>query len=225
MKRAVQAGLTLAVILVLTGCVKFSAALELAQDGTVDGAYAVAVKEGSGAALGLDDADAATQLLDDSGLLEGLAHVRTSGFSGGGFVGVEAQFRNQPLSEFALGTPGINVVREGDNYVVTSNISAISEEDAAALEGAQLTVAVTFPGPVESANGTVAGTTVTWDLVGGPEELHAVGAAQRSTSALPGVLTSLVVIVVAAGAWVASRRRLVARRARQRAVRYGRVDA
>lgn len=196
----------LALAVVLSGCMRFDAHLELSPDDTVDGAYVFAVREGTGAALGTSDREAAEQLYAESGLSSTLSHARQHGWSGGELVGTEVTFRNEPLAEFAPTADRFGVTREGDEFVVSGPASAVTEEDAASLEDARLTVSVTFPGPVASANGEVDGRTVTWDLVGGPEVLEARGSAVRETSAVPGVLAALVVIGAAA-ATVAARRK------------------
>ncbi|WP_296668037.1 hypothetical protein, partial [Demequina sp.] len=179
----------LALVLLLSGCMKFDARLTLGPDNTVDGSYVFAVREGSGAALGVSDREAAEQLYAESGLSDGLQASRQHGWSGDGFVGTEVTFRNQPLEDFAPTSERFGVTREGDEYLVKGRVSAITAENADALEDAELTVSVTFPGPIARTNGEVDGTTVTWNLVGGPEQLYARGSAVRATSPLPGILT------------------------------------
>lgn len=216
MKAALRIGALALLALTLSACMRFSADLRVAEDGTVDGEYVVALKEGSGAALGASDRDASHQILVDSGLLAPLTDVREHAFAEDGMAGTEATFRNQPLEAFAPTADRFGITREGDEYVVSGRISAITEEDAASLEGASLTVAITFPGPVTETNGTVDGTTVTWNLVGGPDQLTARASAIRTTSAWPAVIATLLTLGAAGAAAVAARRAEVVRRQAQR---------
>ncbi|MDN4483339.1 LppM family (lipo)protein [Demequina lignilytica] len=198
--------------LTLSACMRFSADLWISEDGTVDGEYVVALQEGAGAALGGSDREASLQILEESGLLDPLTDIREHGFAADGMAGTEVTFRNQPVEALAPTADRFGVTREGDEYVVSGRASAISEEDADSLEGASLSVSITFPGPVSESNGTVDGTTVTWDLVGGPEELTARASALRTTSPVPAVLTTLLVLGAAGAAAVAARRAEVVRR-------------
>lgn len=212
MRAALRIGALAALLLALGGCMRFSADLRLAEDGTADGEYVVALQEGSGAALGGSDREASLQILEESGLLDPLTDTREHGFHADGMAGTEVAFRNQPVEAFAPTADRFGITRDGDEYVVSGRISAISEEDAASLEGASLTVSITFPGPVAEANGEVDGSTVTWDLVGGPEELTARASAVRQTSPAPAIVATLLVLGGGAAATVAARRAEVIRR-------------
>ena len=211
MRLGIRIGALALLALTLSACMRFSADLRIAEDGTVDGEYVVALKDGSGAALGTSYREAAQQILSDSGLLEPLTNAREHGFDAGGMSGTEVTFRNQPLEAFAPTPDRFGVTREGDEFVVSGRISAISEDDAAALEDASLTVSITFPGTVVETNGAVDGTTVTWNLVGGPDQLTARASAVRTTSAWPGAIASVLVIGLAGAAAVSARRAHVVR--------------
>ena len=62
-------------------------------------------------------------------------------------------------------------------------------------------MSVTFPGEVSDHNGTLEGTTVTWDLMDAPDELYARGAASEGLD-LPIflIIGVLVAVIVIAGA-------------------------
>ncbi len=181
---------------------KVSADLRVSGDDTVSGTYIVAVETGAGAAVGLTDEQAARQILDDAGLAANLTHSRERAYSGDGFTGTRVDFRDEPLASFAPTEERFGIVRDGDEFVVSGKATSTSADSSDVIKGADLTVSLTFPGPVSETNGTVEGTTVSWNLVGGPDELLARASAKAAFSPWPGVIAAVLVLSIAAiGLW------------------------
>ncbi|WP_061963140.1 LppM family (lipo)protein [Demequina aurantiaca] len=178
----------------LSGCMRFTADLRLEPDNTVNGTYVVAVENGTGDTLGVSDAEASQNLYDDSGLSSQLAHSMQRVYKDDGYTGLQVEFRGEDIARFAPTDDRFGIVREDDEFVVSGPSSDVSEDDAESLKGADLRVSIEFPGPVSESNGTVDGTTVTWNLVGGPEVLTARGSAVPSSSPLGAILMTVLVL-------------------------------
>ena len=178
---------------------RFSADLTVKDDNTVDGSYVVALEKGSGAAMGGSDAEVAQQLYDDSGLQTSFDRSWTHAYREDGYSGVEVEFRDEPLAAFAPTADRFGITREGDEFVVSGKASSTEADEAAdAADTPEMTVTIVFPGPVTSANGTIDGNMVTWNLVGGPPQLEARASAISSASAWPAVGATAVVLAAAA---------------------------
>ncbi|WP_062077328.1 LppM family (lipo)protein [Demequina globuliformis] len=169
--------LSIVAVLALAGCLKVDMDLTLNSDDTVSGSATIAVAEGTGEAFGLSDEDVLGQIYDDSG--EGLPGGVISEYNEDGFVGQTITFENTPLAEFNGEDEDIQVYRDGDFFVVESPTSPTEGANADELpSSAEATMTVTFPGPIEDANGTVDGTTVTWNLFEAEDGIYARGAAE-----------------------------------------------
>jgi hypothetical protein len=214
--------------LALSGCLRFSADLSLSEDDTVSGSFVVAVKEGTGESYGMSDREMAEDIWSDYRAAKTLDKPKVSDYKSGGFVGIEVSFADAPLADFAPAADAWGISRVGDEFVVSgpSNASATTPDtsssdapggtftgDTSQLEDAELSVAITFPGPISSSNGEVAGRTVAWDLQAGPATLDARGSAIKASD--PAVSMAYVMwVVIAVGAIAYALAGKVARRRR-----------
>ncbi|SEJ66782.1 LppM family (lipo)protein [Demequina mangrovi] len=192
--------LALAVVatLTLSGCLKMEMSFTLHEDDTVDGSIVMAIQKGVGEAMGMSDEDLLAEL-DAEGSFEDIEGGSVEPYDDGEFAGTTVTFTGQPLSEISEEDEGITIVREGDEFVVGGEFDT-GGEDMSMLTGATMTLAVTFPGEVSEHNGTLEGTTVTWDLLTQTEPMSARGAATAGGSGLPVWLWAVIGAVVLAGA-------------------------
>jgi len=173
---------TVVVALALSGCVRVQIDLEITPEDTVNGAMVFALQEGVGELVDTTDEEAAEQLFGDAEL--GFDDAAVTPYEQDGYVGQMVTFEDQPLGDLKLATGDFTVARDGDNYVVDGVVDKTTQADQEDIpEGAQMQLSVTFPGEVSEHNGTLEGRTVTWDLTSAPDELHAVGAAEPTSSA------------------------------------------
>lgn len=183
LRRALVAtGLSVLVVALLSGCVRFTSTLEVTPENTVSGEYIVAVVDGTGAAVGLSDRDLAEDLWADTGLGAALADAAITDYAVDGYTGIRVTFADQPLTAFAPTDEHWGITREGDEFVVTGTISGGGSLPSGAEESdgpdPDVTVSITFPGPVSSANGSVSGRTVSWVVTESETELQARAAAE-----------------------------------------------
>ncbi len=182
-------------VLALSGCLRYNVDMTLSSDNTASGSIVLAVQEGVGEQMGLESDQAALDQLFE-GETFGDAYTETD-YAADGFVGKEYTFESLPIEELGDFADLFTITREGGDFVVAGTEPPSTEDDASEVpEGAESYLSITFPGEVTSSNGTVEGTTVTWDLFTTYEPLSAVGAA--STGGLPFPLWVLIVIIVAA---------------------------
>jgi hypothetical protein len=173
-------GLVAVVLAVLlAGCVKLDADLDVASDNTFGGAYIVGIKENLAKDLGqtpdkiLSEAKASLQ---PKSLPKG-ATVKFDKYSGDGFVGVKMTVAKMPISNLgmlaagAAGTTGqrFTLTRDGNLFHFNgtldlttglANLPITLSPDVAS--SAQIRVKLTFPGDVTETNGTKNGRSVTW---------------------------------------------------------------
>jgi hypothetical protein len=144
------------------------------------------------------------------------------------WIGTETVFSDVPIDRFGKGDTGdLSITREGDEFVVDGTMDLSGDQanqanqatDASAqaiMASAELEIAITFPGPVSESNGTVDGTTVTWQPKAGEVvDISARGSAIAGTNwALIAAIAALVaLIVVGVALIVVVRRREAAARA------------
>ncbi len=180
--------------LALGGCLRFDANLVLSSDDTVTGKFIVAVKEGTGPQYGTTDRAMSEDIWAEYPVAMTLNDAAVTDYHGDGYAGIAVRFTDEPLASFAPTATAWGVTRVGEDFVVsgpsnatktpTTGTSDAGTGDSGAFAGdlsqlsdADLKVAITFPGPVASANGTIQGRTVTWNLTDGPATLDARGAA------------------------------------------------
>jgi hypothetical protein len=169
------------VVALLSGCIRFTSTLEVTPENTVSGEYVVAVVEGTGADVGVSDRELAEDLWADTGLGAALANAEITDYAADGYTGIRVTFADQALTAFAPTDQHWGIVREGDEFVVSGTVSGGSlpdETDEPEGPAPDVRVALTFPGPVTSANGTISGRTVTWVVTENEAELQARAAAE-----------------------------------------------
>ncbi len=189
MSRWKLAVVTAFVAVALSGCLRFEANVSLSPDDTVTGTFIVAVKEGTGKQYGTTDRAMSEDIWADYPAAKALADAKVSNFHGDGYVGISVRFSDEPLMTFAPTATAWGITRVGDEFVVSGPSNATASQSAASsdagaftgdlsqLTDARLKVAITFPGPVASANGSIHVKTVTWNLSDGPATLDAKGSA------------------------------------------------
>lgn len=164
---------------------KVSAELTLKPNNTVDGTMILAMNKSLAQLTGQDPKALADDL--NKQILNGDTSpksARTEAYSDDTFVGTKITFLDEPITTFngssaspsASPTGGtstaddLKIVRDGDDFVVSGSFDATSTgagldtstDLSAFTNGAQLLVAITFPGEVKQHNGTLKGRTVTW---------------------------------------------------------------
>ncbi len=203
--------LTAVAALSLTGCFKSTAHYTLHEDDTVSGEIIIALHKDF-AEEGMTPEDASNSVGGNE-TIEGIDNVESEPYEDSKFIGVKYTFEDQPLTTIAPSVDG-TLVRDGDVFIFQGN-----EPDTTDLEGmeafldeADATLKITFPGKVTDTNGSVSGTTVTWDLLTLTEAPYATGSAIGSGDSgddsgfstgvliaiICGVLVAIVVAVVLA---------------------------
>lgn len=175
---AVAAVLTLA----LSGCVRLGVEVDLKPENRATASIVLAVEDRYLDRTGQSPDDVITTLTQDQ---EDPAKgaVRTEEFGQDGYSGTRYVYPDVGIGDVGgrVGWP-IEVVREGDDYVV-SGVLDLTEESlegrgGASIDNLGVTVDLTFPGTVEASNGTVDGNTVRWEPpVGETVEISARGSA------------------------------------------------
>lgn len=172
-KKAAIGAVAVAVALSLSGCVKIVSNIVLHEDDTVSGEYIFALENQY--AEGMSEGDILSQLGGDEAT-SGMVNARTESYSDGTYTGTKTIFEDEPL-ESAISDG--SVVREGDVFRYTGTAPS-SDDLSGVTEGAIITMSITFPGAVTEHNGSLSGTTVTWDLFTMTEAPFAVGGAVGS---------------------------------------------
>lgn len=190
------------IALLLAGCVKVDMNLEVSPENTVSGEAVLAVDE-SLVELSGQSPDQLFQDLDLSDLPDGAS---VEPYEDGGFIGQQVNFASVPLSEFSggetLGASGeeLSIRRVGNEFHVDGRLDMSGAEFTGGqvpeqfLDTFEFRIAVTFPGPVRSATGSVDGNTVTWEpKIGQNTEIRAVASAIPSSGS-PWLLIALVAV-------------------------------
>jgi hypothetical protein len=166
---------------VLSGCVKLDMAITLHSDDTASGTVVYAIQDSAAEALGQDPEDLLTQGTEGEDPATDFGEGATSApYHEGGYTGTQITFKGTSIDE--LGQDGdedaLTIKRDGDEFVVSGTLdlteladdsgdlgdsdSLVSPDQIASLF--DVTIAVTFPGEVVSADKSakVDGNTVTW---------------------------------------------------------------
>lgn len=214
MKRIARAAaLTLIAVVALSGCIRYNVDMTLSEDNTASGTVVIAVQKGIGEQMGVaTDEEALTQVFGESPFGPGFTPAP---YADGDWVGQSYAFDAMPITDLTDLASLFTVTREGDLFTVVGDQAPVAEDEMSEMpEGAESALSITFPGEVIESNGTVEGTTVTWDLVAMTEPIQATAKATGSgsgsdlrTSLLIGGGIALVVLVGAAVAVVLLRRR------------------
>ena len=179
LKYAVGAAL---VALTLSGCYKVTQDLTLNEDDTVSGEMIFAFQEEYAEDASMGD------LMGDLGE-DDFVDGSVEEYNEDGYVGSRIIFNNEPLSQFT--SEDLSITRSGDDFVVSGSMGSAEEY----VEDAIQTLSVTFPGDVSEHNGTLSGTTVTWDAADGQFDVYAVGSATGGGAGGFGLIVLILVLV------------------------------
>lgn len=184
--RRTSVAVTVLGLLLLSGCFKVDADFTVNSDETVDGTMIVAVEQDFLDAMGELGGEDSEDLVNPEDLPEG---AEVEEYDEGGYVGQKVTFEGVTLDEMMAGMDGGDaaadewaLTHEGDEFVFEGTFDMTSEGDdeidmSAMLEGAEISVSMTFPGEVTESNGEVDGNTVTWEPeIGEVNEMRAVAA-------------------------------------------------
>jgi hypothetical protein len=217
------AGLGLLALL-LSACLKLDMDLEVSEDNTISGSMIFGVDK---QLLELTGGSIDDFLGTDSPLPSDAEGVTAEPFEDDEFIGQRFVFDSVPLETLSSGTPDeLRITREGDTFTVTGALDLSSGLSGATgatgatgfpgaeqfLQGADLKVRITFPGPVTQTNGEVDGNTVTWvPVVGERLELRATASAipsggDSNLTMLLIIAAVIVALAIVVGVIVAQRR-------------------
>jgi len=207
--------------LLLSACLKLDMDLQVSENNTVNGSIIFGVDK---QLIELTGGSIEDFLGTDSPLPSDAEGVATEPFEDDEFIGQRFVFDSVPLETLSSGTPDeLRITREGDSFTVTGALDLSSGLTGATgatgfpgaeqfLQGADLRVRITFPGPVTDTNGEVDGNTVTWvPVVGERLELRATASAipsggDSNLTMLLIIAAVIVALAVVIGIVVAQRR-------------------
>ena len=207
--------------LLLSACLKLDMDLQVSENNTVSGSIIFGVDK---QLIELTGGSIEDFLGTDSPLPSDAEGVTTEPFEDDEFIGQRFVFDSVPLETLSSGTPDeLRITREGDSFTVTGALDLSSGLTGATgatgfpgaeqfLQGADLKVRITFPGPVTDTNGEVDGNTVTWvPVVGERLELRATASAipsggDSNLTMLLIIAAVIVALAVVVGIIVAQRR-------------------
>jgi hypothetical protein len=217
--RAATRGLALAALpLLLSGCIKLTMDLDVASDDTVSGTVILAVDKNL---LELSGSDFEDAIGSDALVPPDVEGVSVEPYDDDEFVGQEITFDGTSLDEVNQGGGGeddFNIVREGDTFRVSgvldltfdqAETEGVPIDPEQLFESADISITLSFPGEVRSANGEIDGNTVTWTpQVGERTALNAVASAVGGGSSMLWIVLAVVaLVVIAAIALLATRRK------------------
>jgi hypothetical protein len=222
MRRTTTVAATAVALLSLSGCFKLDMDVTVNSDDTLDGVVVFAVDEDL-ADLSDEESEDDSELTEED-VPEG---AEIEEYDEDGFVGQKVTFDGVSIeeinesfsSEGDTGGPGEwTLTHEGDEYRFTGDMDltemATGEDDldmGAFMQGAELRVAMTFPGDVTESNGEVDGSTVVWEPeIGEKNDMTAVAqeASGLSTGLVLAVAGGVVaLLLVVAGSVLLARRR------------------
>jgi hypothetical protein len=220
-RRTAATAATLLALVSLSGCFKLDMDMEVNSDETIDGAVIVAVDKELADMAGAESEDSD---LTEEDVPEG---ATIEEYDEDGFVGQKVTFDGVSMDELNTsfteedesgGPSSWSLTHEGGEYRFTGDMDLTemaAEEDGldmgAFMSGAELRIAMTFPGEVTESNGEVDGNTVVWEPeIGEANEMTAVAEEGSGLSAglvaiIAGVAVALLLVV--AGAFLVLRRR------------------
>lgn len=173
-------------LVVLAGCMKVEMNFTLSEDDTASGTVIMAISDAVAESLDMDPQEMWDMANEgEDGLTSDLPEGATQEpYADGEYTGVEVTYADQPID--TIGTSeDLSITREGDEYVVAGVMDLTDESTeetgeipAEFLDSFLMRIAVTFPGEVGETNGTVDGSTVTWEPAFGERtEIAARGSA------------------------------------------------
>lgn len=157
-----------ALLLAASGCMTVEGQLEVADD-TVSGAFVVAMDRAALAASGTSESEFLNRLEQWNPVqqLPAGGHADVQPYIADHLLGKRYVYDRVPLSDFGSGGTW-RIQHVGDAYRVVGDVdfSGLAEypgvDVAKANEGWSVTLSITFPGAIRSANGEVSGRTVSW---------------------------------------------------------------
>lgn len=203
-RRLLAVAATVVMLFALSGCFKLDMDLTVNSDDTLDGTVVFAIDKDLSEMAGGQDSEIDQQDLPDGATVEA--------YDQDGFVGQKVTLDNVSMDELNTsfsgegdtGGPGQwQLTHEGDEYHFTGDMdltdlasSGSDELDMSAfMQGAELRVALTFPGEVTESNGEVDGNTVVWEpKIGEQNEMTAV--AKEGSGLATWVIVGVAVAVV-----------------------------
>ncbi|NYI40073.1 LppM family (lipo)protein [Demequina lutea] len=177
MKRLARAVvLALVTVVALTGCIRYNVDMTLAQDNTASGTIVIAVQKGVGQQMGVgSDQEALVQLFGESPFGP---NFTPKDYADGDWVGKSYAFSAVPITDLADLASLFTVTRDGDVFSVDGPGAPVTADEKKQLPpGAESNLSITFPGEVIESNGTVKGTTVSWNLFAMTGPVHATAKA------------------------------------------------
>ncbi|MEN3357585.1 MAG: hypothetical protein V7637_1567 [Mycobacteriales bacterium] len=157
----------------LSGCLKLDATLTVSPDNTITGDYVVAYKK--------DPNRPDTGLGTVRELLVSRGTATASRYDDGDYDGTRYRLEGVPLDDLARFVPvtydrrqtgTIRITRDGDDFLVAGTFDfreskptkRTPEQQRQAEDLFKVRVQLTFPGTVESGNGTIEGNKITWQM-------------------------------------------------------------
>ena len=227
MRRTTAVAATAVALFSLSGCFKLDMDMTVSSDDTIDGVVVLAVDKDLADMAGEESSGGDSELTEED-VPEG---ATIEEYDEDGFVGQKVTFDGVSMDELnesfssegdTGGPAGWSLTHEGDEYRFTGDMDltemASSGEDemdmGAFMQGAELRIAMTFPGDVTESNGEVDGSTVVWEPeIGEKNEMTAV--AQEGSGLSTGLIVAiagglLALLVVVAGSVLLARRRRTA---------------
>jgi hypothetical protein len=189
-------------IMLMTGCIKLNMDLQLQSDDTVNGSVIFALNKQLLELTGKSFDD----LTGGQAVVPSGVPVQASDYEDDQYSGKRYTFEDVPISQFSgdASDGSLSIVHQGDTFVVSGALDLSSADTSEIpnadqlLSSADISLAITFPGAVRSANagGTISGNTVTWKpTFGQKNDIQAVGSAIAT-----GGGSTLLWILIAAGA-------------------------
>jgi len=192
MKRLAHTAVLATVIaLVLSGCVRYDIDMTVASDNTASGTVTLGVKTGAADELNIEgrepvvtsDEQAFTELFGEHPFG---SNFEETPYEDADWLGRSYAFESVGIDDLTELAPLFTVTRTGDEFVVRGEeipLGDLDQEEREKLaDESELIVSITFPGEVTDTNGTVQGTTVTWNLLSGSEPMFAQAQAPDGTS-------------------------------------------
>jgi len=175
-------------VMALSGCIRQVCDVTLSPDGTVSGEFVSAYHEAYLEASGMTEEDLFSEEEMDA-IKSELSNAEVYDYDQDLYVGRRVTFEGQTIDDFTVGDAG-SFSRDGDDFIFQGSLiddpsaASLRDSEPAAYSQLDFRLSITFPGEVYEHNGSLSGTTVTWDkdaILSG-EEPYARG------SASPGVV-------------------------------------
>lgn len=209
-----------ALVMLMTGCIKFDVDLKVSPDDKVSGTVVVAFDRDLLSLTG----QSPEQVIQGSGVsvpASGAPGTSVAPYQDDKFAGETITYDDVDLSEFNQGSAddALKIEHVGDEFHVSGAVDFSAPQGspknpfgpgAGGTTPAQLSITLAFPGPVSSSNGQVSGNAVTWTpKVGERLELTAVASAigPSKTALWIWVIVGTAIVAAVVVAIVAMRRR------------------